>query len=131
MKSAGLWDQFNKVARYQGQDFKLMDKHGKIHLSHIATESEKDRPEIDRNLLRKLLLDSVGGEAVRWDYRLNGVSGPREDGRFELGFEEKRRVWSPIWLWELMVLGRSYESWYQTQSSFAPRTRWLGFALLM
>ena len=92
MKAAGLWDQFNEVARYQGQDFKLMDKHGKIHISHVSTEAERDRPEVDRKVLRKLLLESVGSEAVRWDWKLNHVSGPREDGRYGLQFMGREEV---------------------------------------
>ena len=90
--AAGLMEQFNKVARYQGQDFKLLDKHRKIHIEHISTETERDRPEIDRQVLRKLLLDSINSDFVRWDHRLRLVSGPREDGRFQLQFDGRDDV---------------------------------------
>ncbi|KIM95691.1 hypothetical protein OIDMADRAFT_59473 [Oidiodendron maius Zn] len=37
LEAAGLMDQFNRVARYQGQDAKLLDKHGNIHIEHLST----------------------------------------------------------------------------------------------
>lgn len=63
-----------------------MDKHGKFHISHVSTDAERDRPEIDRKVLRKLLLESVRGDAVRWNHKLQRVSGPRDDGCYELEF---------------------------------------------
>jgi 2-polyprenyl-6-methoxyphenol hydroxylase-like FAD-dependent oxidoreductase len=92
LEAAGLIEQFNKIARYQGQDFKLLDKDGKIHIEHVSTETERDRPEIDREVLRRLLLDSINSDFVHWDHKLRLVSGPREDGRFQLQFDERDDV---------------------------------------
>jgi hypothetical protein len=69
-----------------------MDKHGKIHISHVSTDAKRDRPENDKKFLRKLLLEFVGSEAVRWDWKLNHVSRPREDGRYGLQFMGREEV---------------------------------------
>ena len=84
-----------------------MDKHGKIHISHVSTDTERDRPEIDRKVLRKLLLESVSGDAARWDHKLRRVSGPREDGCYVLEFvgrEEQVAAGMVVGLMELDAL---------------------------
>jgi 2-polyprenyl-6-methoxyphenol hydroxylase-like FAD-dependent oxidoreductase len=59
MKAARLFDQFKKYARYEGEQMKVIDKHGVVHLDELAplgpppSEGEDDdhsngRPEIDR-----------------------------------------------------------------------------------
>jgi hypothetical protein len=88
-----------------------MDKHGKIHISHVSTDAKRDRPEIDKKVLRKLLLEFVGSEAVHLDWKLNHVSGPREDGRYGLQFMGREEVRLLIWLLRLMELGRWCVSW--------------------
>jgi 2-polyprenyl-6-methoxyphenol hydroxylase-like FAD-dependent oxidoreductase len=92
MQAAGLMDRFNAVARYQGQDFKVLDQHGKVHIAHVTSTEEKNRPEIDRVVLRDMLLDAVDGDNVRWDHKLQQVSGPGEDGQYELKFVGKEEI---------------------------------------
>jgi 2-polyprenyl-6-methoxyphenol hydroxylase-like FAD-dependent oxidoreductase len=64
MKAAGLFDQFKKFARYEGEQMKIIDKHGVVLFDEEAplsppSEGEDDgsngRPEIDRYISFLLL----------------------------------------------------------------------------
>ncbi|KAI9771965.1 MAG: hypothetical protein M1835_006331 [Candelina submexicana] len=72
IKEAGLYDEFLKVSRPEGEDFILMDKTGHRHLEEFRG-SGSDRPEIDRFVLRQLLLDSLPDGMVQWGSHLQRV----------------------------------------------------------
>ena len=76
IRKCGLWDSFRKYARYQGQEMILADKNA-TELVHISGKGEKqgvfDRPEIDRERLKEILLESVSQESVRWGRKLKEV----------------------------------------------------------
>lgn len=86
IRKCGLWDSFLKYARYDGQEFIFADKNATelVHVQKMA--GPLDRPEIDRQRLREVLLDSVPEECVRWGRHLREVT---EEGmlRFD-GWEE-------------------------------------------
>ncbi|EJQ44543.1 hypothetical protein IEE_02733 [Bacillus cereus BAG5X1-1] len=86
LKEAGLLEQFNELARYEGEDFRLFDKNGKIYLDEVADPNGGDRPEIDRGTLRELLLNSVDPECIHWGYNLTKAISV-ENGIHELHFE--------------------------------------------
>ena len=76
LKRAGLFDEFLKYARYDGEAFVICDKKMKKYLSLKGTTSAKDsrgRPEIDRVQLRLLLVRSLPEGTVRWDSALQSV----------------------------------------------------------
>lgn len=85
IRKCGLWEPFRKHARYDGQEFIMNDKNATVYV-HVGGGVEKkgqfDRPEIDRHLLREILLESVPEECIRWGRQLREVT---EDGR--LSFE--------------------------------------------
>ncbi|KAJ2970333.1 hypothetical protein NQ176_g8237 [Zarea fungicola] len=64
IKESGLWDEFVKLARYDSEDFILVDKNNKTHLDLRGIDT--GRPEIDRSQLRKIFLDALGPEAIQW-----------------------------------------------------------------
>ncbi|WP_197230065.1 FAD-dependent oxidoreductase, partial [Bacillus thuringiensis] len=66
LKEAGLLEKFYEFARYEGEDFRLFDKSGKIYLDEEADSAGGNRPEIDRGTLRELLLNSVDSECIHW-----------------------------------------------------------------
>src|SRR5690625_5054087 len=70
LKEAGLFKKFKALARYEGQDFRLLDKTGKIYMDEISNQEDIHRPEIDRSELRKLLLDSIDTNRIYWGYEL-------------------------------------------------------------
>jgi 2-polyprenyl-6-methoxyphenol hydroxylase-like FAD-dependent oxidoreductase len=71
LKEAGLLDQFEKLARYEGEDFVLRDRHGKPHVE--IKDTEHGRPEIDRVQLRQMLLDSLPAEIIKWGHHVKSI----------------------------------------------------------
>lgn len=86
LREAGLIEQFQALARYEGEDFRLLDKTGKVYLDEVADSKEGDRPEIDRGTLRGLLLNAIDPSCIRWSYNLIEAI-PKENGQHELHFE--------------------------------------------
>ena len=82
---AGLTAEFQRIARYEDQEMRLYDKHGTLRLADTDV-SGKDRPEVDREQLRQMLLDSLPAGAIRWDHKLSAAQ-PQDDGTFELVFQ--------------------------------------------
>ncbi|KAI4942594.1 hypothetical protein J4E91_009988 [Alternaria rosae] len=79
VKLAGLWDQFEKHARYDGESLLVTDKHLTTWLRRGGRKTADgklrsgDAPEIDRSDLRKMLMESLPHDTVRWGYKLSGV----------------------------------------------------------
>ncbi|KAL1982755.1 hypothetical protein VTN96DRAFT_937 [Rasamsonia emersonii] len=84
----GLIDAFNKHARYHDQDFRVADKDGKIWLDYKAPPDAKGRPEIDRLVLRNILLESIEPKSIRWGHHVSIVKR-QDDGRFEVHFKDR------------------------------------------
>lgn len=88
VKEAGLWDEFQKYARYESEDLIIVDKTGKRHIE--ISDQETGRPEIDREKLRMILLDAVPDSMIRWGARVQRVeigSLEQADGKKETGFD--------------------------------------------
>ncbi len=84
LKMAGLWDEFQKVARYDDQYDALYDRHGTLHFEHAeGAAALGDRPEIDRTQLRELLLASLPAEIIRWNSKISSVVAV-EHGKFRV-----------------------------------------------
>lgn len=91
LQEAGLFDEFQKVARYNATTWKLFDIHAKLFAEH---GQERDAPEIDRVELRKILLNSVPKERVQWGKKVRSVKKSEgsgivlyfEDGTLASGF---------------------------------------------
>jgi len=84
IQCAGLTAEFKRIARYEDQESRIYDKHGKL-LFVDAAVAGKDRPEVDRGHLRQMLLDSLPSGVVRWDHELTAVA-QQNDGTVELAF---------------------------------------------
>lgn len=72
IRKAGLWDEFQKHARYEGEELIIGDKHGSRDVH--AKGKEGERPEIDRGALRQILLDSVPQDSIKWGHKVTSVS---------------------------------------------------------
>ncbi|WP_431260873.1 FAD-dependent oxidoreductase [Roseateles chitinivorans] len=86
---AGLLEAFLQYARHEDQGMRAMEPTGKVLFDRVDAHGG-DRPEIDRKLLRDLLLQSLPEGMVRWDRRLASVV-PVDGGytlRFENGAQE-------------------------------------------
>jgi 2-polyprenyl-6-methoxyphenol hydroxylase-like FAD-dependent oxidoreductase len=83
LKAAGLDERFFAIARFEGQDGRLLDKSGTVLLDRKAGPEERAQPEIDRGDLRRLLLDSLAPGVVRWGSKVDAVR-PVGDGTHEV-----------------------------------------------
>ena len=69
LREAGLIEQFYAIARGEGQDMRLLEPDGTLLLQEdTPDDAPLVRPEVDRADLRDMLLDSIPGDAVRWDH---------------------------------------------------------------
>jgi 2-polyprenyl-6-methoxyphenol hydroxylase-like FAD-dependent oxidoreductase len=82
LREAGLEEGFRKLARYDDQYDALYDEHGTLRFEHSDPGSE-ERPEIDRQQLRSLLLDSLPEGVVRWGSKVKAVE-PLAEGRWRV-----------------------------------------------
>ena len=86
LKDAGLYDQFLGLIR-PGEDAKrVTDLNGNILLD-VPSRGDRARPEVDRGQLRRILIDSLPAEAIRWGRKLKTVSS-LGGGRHELTFTD-------------------------------------------
>jgi 2-polyprenyl-6-methoxyphenol hydroxylase-like FAD-dependent oxidoreductase len=92
LKEAGLMEKFQSIARY-GVPTRIVDAQGSVH-AKVSGDGDKDKPEIDRKDLRKLLLGSIPASKVHWGYKIQhvqkdndgSVSVHHTNGRVESGF---------------------------------------------
>ena len=86
IKKAGLLDSYYRMALPMGIIF--ADEQGKILSTKKSTpENRYDNPEINRNDLRKILLDSLINDTVTWDSKSTGLE--ECNGKWLLHFENK------------------------------------------
>lgn len=82
MKKAGLLESYFAMAIPMGRT--LADEQGKVFFS---TQPQVDSPEINRNDLKKILLDRLGSGTVVWDRKFTGLV--EQDGKWLLHFDNK------------------------------------------
>ena len=90
LKAAGLFDEFNGLIHKGGQASRLLDRHGKVLLEE-SDDGTGGRPEVHRGALRRILLNSLPAETIRWGKKLTGVVA-RGNGRHELTFADGASV---------------------------------------
>lgn len=94
IKEAGLWDEFSKHARYDGESLLMTDKNLKpfYQVKPSASPEQKgghlggQRPEIDRAALRQILMESLPADMITWGHRLKEVQPGREPRSTKLVF---------------------------------------------
>jgi tetracycline 11a-monooxygenase, tetracycline resistance protein len=86
MKKAGLLQTYYDLALPMGINF--ADEQGNILSTRRPTpENQYDNPEINRNALRKMLLDSLQSDTVIWDRKF--IKLEEQNGKWLLQFENK------------------------------------------
>lgn len=88
LKVAGLETSFRKHARYHDQDYRFMDKHARDWLFHKAPPDAQGRPEIDRYMLRQILLEGINPEHLKWNHQVSKIVAS-DHGRFEVHFSNQ------------------------------------------
>jgi len=90
LKDAGLFDQFLEIIHPGGQQGRALDKDGKVLLDQ-PDDGTGGRPEVPRGELRRILLESLPPDTVRWGHKLR-VAAPLGGGRYELTFADGSAV---------------------------------------
>jgi 2-polyprenyl-6-methoxyphenol hydroxylase-like FAD-dependent oxidoreductase len=73
LQTAELFDKFQALCRPEGQDMRIIDKSGVVHLEDISPENNFDRPEIDRGDLRQILLESLKTNTIAQGHSLQNI----------------------------------------------------------
>lgn len=86
LAKAALTEEFRKIARYEDQEGRIYDRHGRLRLLNTDVE-DNERPETDRGHLRQMLLDSLPSGIVRWNSPLHALD-PHPDGTCNVVFAD-------------------------------------------
>jgi len=91
LREAGLYDEFLKYARFDGEAMSLADKNllCYVKVNGNAAESTTGRPEIDRPKLRQILFESLPKDTVKWRHKLTQVEREVSTGEFALHFADQ------------------------------------------
>ena len=96
IQAANLTSQLSKILRPEAEAMCITD-HTSVILYHDSPDSSQPgsyqgtRPEVDRTLLRSLLLDSIPQHTVRWGHKVNHAK-QAVDGTYSLVFENQPEV---------------------------------------
>ncbi|KAF9442707.1 FAD/NAD(P)-binding domain-containing protein [Macrolepiota fuliginosa MF-IS2] len=74
LAEAGLISEFQKHARSDGEAMKILGKDGRVVWADDGEGRPGGRPEIDRKVLRSMLLDSLDEGAVTWKKKVIDIS---------------------------------------------------------
>jgi 2-polyprenyl-6-methoxyphenol hydroxylase-like FAD-dependent oxidoreductase len=84
LKTAGVYDKFLGLI-LPGEDAKrVVDKHGNVLLDKTG-QGKTAKPEVSRGDLRRLLIESLPSDSIRWGHRLAKASS-LDDGKHQLLF---------------------------------------------
>jgi 2-polyprenyl-6-methoxyphenol hydroxylase-like FAD-dependent oxidoreductase len=87
LREAGLYEDFIRLMRPEGEATRILDKTGRVLFEELADLSQQNRPEIDRTALRNLLIASIDPARIVWGRKVSAaVIG--ENGRPRLLFED-------------------------------------------
>ncbi|KAI0730465.1 monooxygenase [Earliella scabrosa] len=93
LREDGLQDEFAANSRPEGEELKIYDASGTLHVHHgldeapgedVPQDPSQIRPEIDRTILRKILFDACPSESIKWGHTLASVRSL--GGQHELSF---------------------------------------------
>lgn len=93
LEKAGLLENYYAMSIPMG--ITMTDEQGKVLFTKkITPENQYDNPEINRNILRKMLLDSLTGDTVIWDRKF--ISLEVQSGKWVLHFENEMTATADI-----------------------------------
>jgi 2-polyprenyl-6-methoxyphenol hydroxylase-like FAD-dependent oxidoreductase len=90
LKAARLFDEFLGIIHAGGQASRVLDKDGNVLLDE-PDDGTGGRPEVPRGELRRIMLDSLPADTVRWGRKVTAVSS-LGDGRHVLTFADGAAV---------------------------------------
>ncbi|MFM0222860.1 FAD-dependent oxidoreductase [Paraburkholderia dipogonis] len=72
LKAAGLYDEFLGIIRTGGEATRVLDKDGNVLIDE-PDDGTGGRPEVHRGDLRRILLDSLPADTIRWGHKVTAV----------------------------------------------------------
>lgn len=66
LEEAGLYEVFRAQTHIGGEAVRVLDKTGRVHVDNEEPPGGRGRPEIDRKVLRQLLVDSLEPGTIAW-----------------------------------------------------------------
>ena len=90
LKAAGLFEKFLEIIHAGAEAQRVLDKDGNVLLDE-PDKGNGGRPEVHRGDLRRILLDSLPADTIRWGHKLRAVS-PLGGGRHVLTFADGSTV---------------------------------------
>jgi 2-polyprenyl-6-methoxyphenol hydroxylase-like FAD-dependent oxidoreductase len=84
LREAGLYDDFARHTHPGGEAMRVLDKRARVFIDH--DDDASGRPEIDRTVLRRLLVDSLEPGSIVWNTKVLAVH-PSSTGH-ELSFAD-------------------------------------------
>ena len=90
LQAAGLFEKFLEIIHAGGQATRVLDKEGAV-LFEQPDDGTGDRPEVQRGDLRRILLNSLPADTVRWGHKLTAAA-PLGGGRHMLTFADGSTV---------------------------------------
>ena len=86
LQLAQLFDKFQALCRPEGEDTRIVDKAGTVHYEEVDAGQNWNRPEIDRQDLRQLLLDSLEPHTIAQGHVLRSIES-LGNGQHKLTFD--------------------------------------------
>ncbi|MCQ8192881.1 FAD-dependent oxidoreductase [Streptomyces rugosispiralis] len=97
LSHAGLLEEFRPLSRPEGGELRLLGKHADVafHVPPPRDGARNERPEIDRRVLKELLLGSLPEGTVRWGSKVKAVT-PGTAGRPALSLADGTTVTADV-----------------------------------
>ncbi|MDH6136822.1 2-polyprenyl-6-methoxyphenol hydroxylase-like FAD-dependent oxidoreductase [Kitasatospora sp. MAA4] len=86
LKAAGLFEEFLGLVHPGGEASRVLDMDGTVLLDE-PDDGTGGRPEVHRGALRRVLLDSLPADTIRWGHRVTAAR-PLGYGRHEVAFAD-------------------------------------------
>jgi 2-polyprenyl-6-methoxyphenol hydroxylase-like FAD-dependent oxidoreductase len=81
LHAAGLHEEFMARTHPGGEATRVLDKNARVRVDLKESPGGNGRPEIDRSVLRQLLINSLEPGTVRWGHKITGVN-PAASGHY-------------------------------------------------
>src|SRR5690242_261569 len=94
LAAAGLTDAFRAIIHKGGEATRVLDRHGTVVFEQ-PDDGAGGRPEVLRGDLRKILIEALPADAIRWGKRLSDVTS-LGNGRHALTFTDGSTVTSEL-----------------------------------
>ncbi|MDG4663463.1 NAD(P)/FAD-dependent oxidoreductase [Mycobacterium sp. 236(2023)] len=90
LAAAGLTAEFRAIIHEGAEATRVLDRDGTVLLDQ-PDDGQLSRPEVLRGDLRRILLDSLPSDTVRWGHKVSGVDA-LGDGRHEVRFVNESSI---------------------------------------